>query len=362
MPRKIRRALAVTALIGPLAAAALAGTASADPATGGGTTVYTQTNASTGNAVLAFRRVHGVLTQVGSFATGGLGSGNGLGSQGALAAADHLLFAVDAGSNQLSVFRIGEHGALHLSDVEPTGGILPVSVTVSDDAAYVLNTGDASVSGFRILGASLQPIAGSHQLLAGMGGAQISFDRDGQRLVVTEKGTSTIDVLPVRHDVAGPAVSNPSSGTTPFGFAIDGHNRVIVSNADGGATLASSLSSYALSGPASLTTISAAVADNQTAACWVALSEDGRYAYTTNTGSNSISSYRVAADGSLTLLQAVAASPGAAPTDMAVADDTLVTLASASHTISTDEIGPGGALTPDMSVSVPAGVVGLAIG
>ena len=47
--------------------------------------VYTETNASGGNTVVAYTRAgDGSLTVIGSFATGGLGSGGGLGSQGAV--------------------------------------------------------------------------------------------------------------------------------------------------------------------------------------------------------------------------------------------------------------------------------------
>jgi 6-phosphogluconolactonase len=49
------------------------------------------------------------------------------------------------------------------------------------------------------------------------------------------------------------------------------------------------------------------VADKQTADCWVAVTEDSAYAYTTNTGSNTVSSYGVSVGGKLTLLNAMAA-------------------------------------------------------
>ena len=75
--------------------------------------VYTLGNAAAGNAVLAFdRAADGRLTPAGTFPTGGLGSGAGLGSQGALALAEggRLLFAVNAGSDDVSVLRVGADG------------------------------------------------------------------------------------------------------------------------------------------------------------------------------------------------------------------------------------------------------------
>src|SRR5262249_30186415 len=73
---------------------------------------YTLSNQSTGNAVLVFRRsTNGALSPAGSFATGGTGLGSGsdpLGSQGAvvLDQSNRLLFAVNAGSNDVSAFAV----------------------------------------------------------------------------------------------------------------------------------------------------------------------------------------------------------------------------------------------------------------
>jgi 6-phosphogluconolactonase len=359
---------AALVLLAPLAALAFAGTASAsdghfgDHQHGhGARTVYTETNAVTGNEVLAFQNVDGIPTAIGSYPTSGLGSGTGLGSQGAVVADDDHLLAVNAGSNQVSLFDIERDGSLTLDDIESSGGVNPISITMNDNVAYVVNAGDGTVSGFRIRHDRLEPIEGSTQSLPGSGAAQISFDATGRRLVVTEKNTNSIDVLVVdRHGVAGAATSNPSTGQTPFGFAIDDRNHVIVSNAAGGGAGASSVSSYRFAGRASLESVSPAVADTQSAACWIALSENQKYAYTTNAGSGSISSYRVGRDGSLRLLQAVAASPGTGPNDMVEVDGFLVTLNTGSHTISVDTISADGSLAHTIEVTVPAGVVGLA--
>jgi 6-phosphogluconolactonase len=365
---RIQRSAAVFVLIAPLATLAFAGTASANDGHDGdhhrghrNSTIYTETNAVAGNEVLAFQNVDGTLTSIGSYATGGLGSGIGLGSQGSVVADDEHLLAVNAGSNQVSLFDIERDGSLTLGDIESSGGVNPISITMNDNVAYVVNAGDGTVSGFRIRHDRLELIDGSTQTLPGSGAAQISFNSTSKRLVVTEKTTNTIDVLAVnRHGVAGAAESNPSTGPTPFGFAIDRRNHVIVSNAAGGAAGASSVSSYRFAGSTGLASVSPAVADTQTAACWIALSGDQKYAYTTNAASGSISSYRVGRNGSLQLLQAVAATPGAGPNDMVEVDGSLFTLNSASHTISTDRIGADGSLAASGEVSVPSGVVGLA--
>src|SRR6266700_1358049 len=95
--------------------------------------VYTLSNATTGNQVLAFSRTaDGALTPSGAFSTGGTGTGAGLGNQGALAidATNRFLFAVNAGSDNVSVFRIGEND-LHWVDLAPSGGRHPISLTVN---------------------------------------------------------------------------------------------------------------------------------------------------------------------------------------------------------------------------------------
>src|SRR5690242_13427879 len=97
--------------------------------------VYTLSNSSGGNAILVFSRsADGQISSAGMFATGGTGTGKGLGNQGALAidAANRFLFAVNAGSDNISVFRILQNG-LHLVDVVPSGGKQPISLTVSRD-------------------------------------------------------------------------------------------------------------------------------------------------------------------------------------------------------------------------------------
>jgi 6-phosphogluconolactonase len=115
--------------------------------------VYALSNATTGNAVVVYSRSSsGALAPAGSFPTGGNGTGAGLGSQDAVIVDDEgrLLFAVNAGSNSVSSFRIREHG-LELVDTAPSGGSMPTSIGVHDDLLYVLNAGEPnSISGLRV--------------------------------------------------------------------------------------------------------------------------------------------------------------------------------------------------------------------
>lgn len=72
-----------------------------------------------------------------------------------------------------------------------------------------------------------------------------------------------------------------------------------------------------------LAVVTPALGDTQTAACWVVVPRNGRFAYTSNTGSGTISSYRISEDGHLALLRVVAASTGTGsiPVDMALSDN-----------------------------------------
>lgn len=114
--------------------------------------VYTMSNAIGGNAVLMFDRLaDGRLVPAGNVATGGLGTGGGLGNQGALTLTRHerWLLAVNARSDTVSVFDVGRHG-LRLADVEPGSGDQPISVTEYRNLVYVLNAGSDSITEFRL--------------------------------------------------------------------------------------------------------------------------------------------------------------------------------------------------------------------
>lgn len=330
--------------------------------------IYTLTNDPSGNQVLVYdRSSDGSLAFQGSYPTGGLGSGAGLGSQSAVTLShnNHLLLAVNAGSNEISSFAVTEHG-LELIDVVASGGTLPVSLTSYKDWLYVLNAGGSgNISGF-VVGkdGSLSALDGSTQLLSNGGSgaapavAQVAFSSDGSALVVTEKSTNLIDVYPVDDGLAGAPGFNPSAGTTPFGFAFDRHNHAIISEAASG-----SVSSYFIDA-STFHVISPAVVNSQAAACWIAISNNGKYAYTTNAASGSISSYTIAMDGTLTLLNPTAGITGAgsSPVDMAFSNDgqTLYALANRAHTISIFGMNADGSLASQDSVLVPAGLVGLA--
>jgi 6-phosphogluconolactonase len=335
--------------------------------------LYTMTNDASGNEVIMFyRTAHGLLVPGGTFSTGGMGSGGGLGNQGALVLSEggRLLFVVNPGSDEISVFRVKSDGLI-LVDRVSSGGQLPVSVTVDRDLLYVLNAGSDDITGFVVRSdGTLSPLANSTRPLSGVdtNPAQISFSPNGRFLVVTEKDTDTIDTWRVGRD--GLALDflpiiKISAGATPFGFAFGKRDVIIVSEAAGGAADASSLSSYLLENDGMLEAVSSAVPTTETAACWVVISKDGRFAYTTNAGSGTVSGYRISFDGTITLLDTdgVTGNTGNGPIDMALSNNGrfLYTLNSGDDTISVFKVHADGSLSSLPGANgLPAGANGLA--
>lgn len=335
--------------------------------------VFTSTNAVAGNQVLVYAPTGaGALALRARVATQGNGTGTGLGNQGAvtLSRDGRYLFVVNALSNSVSTFALGRNGLVLRSTVD-SGGLQPISVTEHDRVVYVLNAGGAgNVSGFRNSGGTLAPLAGSSRPLSAAGGtgpAQVSFNPEGDALLVTEKATNKLVSYRVEGagHIGAPLVT-ASAGITPFGFAFDRRGHALVSEAFGGAANASALSSYgfAESAPATPVLISASVRDTQTAACWVVVTPNGRHAYTTNTGSATISRYAVQRrTGQLALAEGVAATAGAGPIDAAIGAEgrSLFVLNSGSNTISGFAIAADGSLVASGgAVGLPGGATGMA--
>jgi len=362
--RKMLRGTITTLVV--LATAAIFAPVNAIAGDGPGA-VYALTNSTAGNAVLAYARGgDGSLTAIGSFTTGGLGNGAGLGSQGAVTVSDdaHWLFAVNAGSNSISSFRIGSSG-LELVGTVASGGTLPISVAFRRGLLYVLNAGvPNNVTGFTIGGdGTLTLIPSSSRPLSAdsTSPAQVGFNDDGTVLVVTEK-TNHIDTYSVGSDglLTGPVV-HASAGPTPFGFAVDKRNTLFVSEAgDGGGA-----SSYRIGADGSLTASSSMVMTGQRAACWAVVTKNGRFGYVTNAGTGNISGFAIGTDGSASLLNAdgVTATTGGNPTDVAVSANSryLYVRVAATSSIAVFAIGSDGSLTALPALTgTPAGLVGLA--
>jgi 6-phosphogluconolactonase len=343
--------------------------------------VYVLTN-QVDNAVAVFRRtVDGHLTAAGEFSTGGAGNPvaippdppvDPLASQGALVfgPGKQFLFAVNAGSNQISVLRVRKTG-LDLVDVVDSGGVRPISLTVHEDLLYVLNEGGTpNITGFTIGDdGTLTPLAGSTQPLIGGSGAdpaEVSFNADGSLLVVTEKLGNRLDTYTVdAKGLPSAPIDNASSGMTPFGFSFNSDDFLVVSEAFGGAPGQGAASSYSSDPAGVLSVITGSLHNKQTASCWVVIPNNGTRAIVSNTGSGTISTYNIDGSGMLTLANAVAADlgPDSAPRDMALSvnGQTLFVQIDGGQSVAVFHIENNGTLTlVDTVGGLPFGAQGIA--
>lgn len=317
--------------------------------------VFVTTNGASGNAVVAFTRsADGSLSTIGTFATGGIGVGgvgDPLTSQAAAALSpDHrFLFVVNAGSNDVSVFRIKSDG-LKLVDRQPSGGTFPNSVAVTDDHLYVLNANSRNVGVFDYNeSGNLQPRGTASLSANAAGGTEVRVSPNGHWLDVTERVSNTIDAFRIGEDGSLTApIQSASAGQTPFGFQFTPNGLVVVSEAG-----TASASSYDQSRDGVLTAVSSAVSNGgQAAPCWLIVDPAGRFAYTANAGGSSISGFAIGNDGTLTLLTPGGRTgdlgTGATPLDIDFGADGhfLYVLKNGTGTVGAFAVNADGTLTP----------------
>jgi 6-phosphogluconolactonase len=363
MRRGVRPTLALLAL---LASAPLAFPGGAGEGPG---RVFAMTNAKAGNDVVMYLRDEdGSLKLQGNFPTGGTGIGEPLGSQSSLVLTrdSRWLLAVSAGSDELSSFRMTAAGPM-LVDVIPTSGAMPTSVAVQDDLVYVMHAAAPNIlRGFHLgAGGELSPIAGSERPLSGPNTmpAQVGFNPAGNLLLVTERATNLLTFFQVFDDgTLGPPRPQPSIGSTPFGFAFRSVDQLIVSEAFANVPNGSAVSSYKI---ASFAPITPSVPTLQSAACWIVITKNRRFAYSTNTGSDTITGFSIDPLGNLTKLDAngVTAVAGDAPIDAALSANSayLYVLNEMDGTISVFSVAEDGSLAPNSTATgLPPFSAGLA--
>lgn len=372
-------------------------------------TVYVASNKLSGNEIVSFLRLTDGSLKLGTrVPTGGRGSGIGqiipndpLGSQGSLIADQQrqLLFAVNAGSDDVSVFSI-DRSRLTRTDRRSSHGVFPVSLAFKKDTLYVANAISNSITGFTVDQRGHLNELQTCQLpaLPGLEGplpatttqsaqpafpqtaGQVGFSPDGTKLVVASKEGPLLATFPF-----GPTLSNgrihvydvdargrlnncasPTTtviplnvngkGKVPFSFTWSAEGQLLVTEVFGVGTSptapGSALSSYVLRKDGSLTPISQSVGSGQVAVCWIVRS--GRYVYAANFLSDSISSYENKGGLKLLMGQAATLSAGSTPSDMAVAVDErfIYQLASGASTIRPFAVASAsGALTALPAVS-----------
>jgi 6-phosphogluconolactonase (cycloisomerase 2 family) len=273
--KRLLFSLAICSTLLAFAASAAAGDRSAVGA------AYSISNAASGNDLVFYTRsANGSLTPAGSVSAGGVGTGGGLASQGAVTVTENgrTVLAVNPGSNSVAAFAV-ETGSPRLLNTAPSGGIRPVSVAVHKQLVYVLNKNNvalASVSGFTLDKGGLSPIAGSTRVLhaGATDAAQVRFSPSGGVLVVTGRSSQRIDTFRVGADGL---LSDPESFDVAPG----------------------AVSTFAVSPAGELTFERAVTIDGMTALD-LALSENGHYLYLLAAGSHGIVAFEVGADGTLT--------------------------------------------------------------
>lgn len=322
--------------------------------------VFVMTNAATKNEIIAFERsANGSLTETERYDTQGRGSSgvtDPLGSQGSLTLSqDHsLLFAVNAGSGNISVFGV-RRSTLAFLDKVPSGGSEPVAVAEHQNLVYVLNAGAAgNLVGFTLdFGGHLKQIKSSTTFLtaAASGGASLAFSPDGRFLVVTEKVPNNIDVFRVNPDgTLGPIVVNQDADPGVFSVSIAPNGTLIASETGTpGVTNSATISSYSIPASGKLTPVSEHVPTFGTANCWNVISPDGKFVYVSNAGTASISGFTIGKTGSLTPISGtiVGNNPqGSTNLDIAISSDGkfVYTLNSGSGEIGVFEVESDGTL------------------
>jgi 6-phosphogluconolactonase len=275
-----------------------------------GHAVFLMTNDAQSNEVMAYTsNEDGTLSSPQKFKTGGRGSGGNadpLSAQGSLSLSQdkNWLFAVNAGSGTLSVFRV-VNSSLILTDQVATGGAEPVSITQNGSLVYVLNAaGSSSVVGFFFQEGHLTPIEGSQRFLSANGAkpGAVALSPDGRFLLTVEETGNNVDVFEVEADGTLSTIAvNPSVGPGAFAVNFAPNGTAIVSQTGTtGATAA--ISSYSVHPNGSLTALSASVPTLGAANCWNAITPNGRFVYASNAGSSTLAGFAIGSGGVLTAL------------------------------------------------------------
>lgn len=366
--------LAAIGGIATVATAFLTGTslaATQQDATPSAGAVFVQTDAVSGNAIAVYdRAADGTLRPAGSYPTGGLGGVltgsvvDHLASQGSLTydRTRGLLYAVNAGSNTVTVFSVSGDRLIRRQIVS-SGGTFPVSIAVHGNLVYVLNARDGgSVQGFVRIGDTLLRVPAWNRSL-GLDPTQtpefthtpgqVAFTPDGSKLIVTTKGNgSNIDVFTVGPlgGLSARPVVNPDPGNVPFAVSFDAGGHLAVAEAG-----ANAVATFAIN-PTGTLTLTDRAATGQAATCWIV--SDGSAFYASNAGSGTLSGYGDDGSGVLRPLGTTATDAGTV--DAAVSPDGQYLYAQAGAQGNVDEyrVNPGGSLTAIGSVTVPGAVGG----
>jgi len=329
--------------------------------------VYTMTNQPT-NEILVYSRdpYTGKLTFENKVATEGMGgrlsSSSGppenavlpetfldpLASTGSITVAGNCLLAVNAGSNDISTFRIASSSEIYKTGIVDSGGDFPLSITEKEGLVYVLNGGgQGHIHGFHLTeyNCMLSPIGDPVELDQGetvtptdpnffpATAAQIGFTPEGN-IMVTIKINGGGQNFPSGFGSLNTYFIDPESGTTseddldqmvisdppgaiPFSFDFDDKGNLLVIEAfgEGGAPMGMGQANVFVNG-----TLVSEVGTGQPDSCWIQHNPRNSCVYTTNNnGGDSISSFHLE-DAALELVESEAATLNT-PLDMDIHPD-----------------------------------------
>jgi 6-phosphogluconolactonase (cycloisomerase 2 family) len=328
--------------------------------------VYTDDDIRGANTVSAFSvSPSGALTLLpGSpFLTGGIGTANGYYASNriAISAGDNFLFASNAGSNDVSVFRINRlTGALSLVEGSPfaTGGsgeLGGIALSPTPDGRFLMagNSDSSNVTVFAISrGGALSPIEGS-PFPAQSPPDGIKVSPNGKFLAVAEFNANQIEMFGISPNGslaslgAYPGVAVAGGGIA--GVDIDCYPRLLY-DAEGSAgdTI---VEGYSVSNKGALTPVPGSpfepgVGQNSNVVL-LGYSRGQKTLYVSNQSSETITAFGVSFNGSLSLLAPPFAMNRAdQPSGMATSrDGRLLYAANRNSMISVFSVGEGGMLT-----------------
>ena len=273
--------------------------------------------------MLAFHQnSDGSLTQFASFNTGGTGQinlpkviGPDDSSQEVVATPDgRFLFAVNQGSNSVSSFRIDRDGTLHLIGTFDSGGVQPDSIGIAGNKLYVSNRGDSAVghpgtvapniTGFRIRGdGMLAPIPDSTVTFpVDTSPSQNLISPNGRLLFAdifavpgsTAAQGNTLAPFQIEHNgslnlAPGGNVGAPANPPLLLGAAFNPNQRIIYA----GLTAVNEVAVFTYDKSGQLTFVGDVPVQGG-GPCWAAVSADGRFLYTGDTGTDSIGVFSLA--------------------------------------------------------------------
>ena len=183
---------------------------------------------------------------------------------------------------------------------------------------------------------------------------------------MTQRGTNAIAVYPVLEaGQLGKPLVQPSSGPTPYGFAFTQGGGLVVTEAFG-AQVGKAASSYRIS-DAGVAPVSRSVGNGRSEICLAVVTNDGRYAFTTNFGDGAVSRYSIDDDDIIALDEAAAGlavdgQTGLRDEDLSGDGRFLYAIDADSRRVFGWAVSAGGSLSPIGSwEGLPATVAGLAV-